>query len=462
MLVTNAPNIVSAPMSQYPRDAHVRKPSVYTPAPMAAAAPPPTWGCASEKLRKNSTATTYLPPAPFSVVGGEGRGSQQPSGSSSWNITDEKVTKTKTDKDIIRQGSSWGEDKKEKAKSIWANADKAADWNQDQNQEWGANIDGEQKNDDWSSSEKGNDGWGSSHDAQEAMAGAWNDTKVDGGWGETAAEKVGVGRWDTDNNESDWEVNDAHAVDQKDSAAFKNENPWGTTQETNPAWNQPLDDTKSNDAFNAKAGNIWTAAPVAAEKPNGSTNPPFPSNRHASKSLSKYRQLSTPPSTKKPHRQFPPPPPKTTLRPTLSPSRSNSTTADTHPPRIATVPAEPLYKIPSSAAEEKKDIEHQVLAGQGTAYGHAVSRPVYVDSLEKPYAVFRFKYRGWRVLRGMFGGRSEEEEVEGLSEEEVVRRRMVGLRVEGVGEGDAGSKRGFTEEWVCGQSRGGRGVGWRE
>jgi len=79
------------------------------------------------------------------------------------------------------------------------------------------------------------------------------------------------------------------------------------------------------------------------------------------------------------------------------------------------------------------------------------------------------------MLRGMFGdgclsksgtvGRvMGKEELEGLSKEELV-RRMVELQIKGLGddgggelehrgEGSVGSKRGFTEEWVCGQSRG--------
>ena len=38
-------------------------------------------------------------------------------------------------------------------------------------------------------------------------------------------------------------------------------------------------------------------------------------------------------------------------------------------------------------------MSHQVKAGRGAMYQHTLGRPEYLDSMEKPYAVFVFKYR---------------------------------------------------------------------
>lgn len=81
--------------------------------------------------------------------------------------------------------------------------------------------------------------------------------------------------------------------------------------------------------------------------------------------------------------------------------------------------AEPILKISKEDAA-KKGIDHQVRAGKGSKYGHAIGRPEYVDSLDKPvssihprklpqilkliqYAVFRFKYRSHATLRKLLG-----------------------------------------------------------
>ncbi|KAF1959113.1 hypothetical protein CC80DRAFT_533333 [Byssothecium circinans] len=66
------------------------------------------------------------------------------------------------------------------------------------------------------------------------------------------------------------------------------------------------------------------------------------------------------------------------------------------------VPAEPAHKISKDTARAK-GLEHQVRVGEGVRYGHAVGRPEYVDRFDKPYAVFRFKYRSPAYLQTLFG-----------------------------------------------------------
>ena len=53
---------------------------------------------------------------------------------------------------------------------------------------------------------------------------------------------------------------------------------------------------------------------------------------------------------------------------------------------------EPLYTVPEELAR-RKSMSHQVQPGGPTAYAHRTSSPKYMDSYERPYAVFIFKYR---------------------------------------------------------------------
>lgn len=57
----------------------------------------------------------------------------------------------------------------------------------------------------------------------------------------------------------------------------------------------------------------------------------------------------------------------------------------------------PLYTVPESIARERA-VSHQVQPGPRTKYYHKVRTPKYLDTLDKPYAKFIFKYR----QKGMF------------------------------------------------------------
>jgi hypothetical protein len=61
------------------------------------------------------------------------------------------------------------------------------------------------------------------------------------------------------------------------------------------------------------------------------------------------------------------------------------------------VPEEPLLQIPQKVAGETQ-ASHQLQAGKGVLYSHRTGRPKYIDRMERPYAVFVFKYRS----RGKF------------------------------------------------------------
>ena len=48
--------------------------------------------------------------------------------------------------------------------------------------------------------------------------------------------------------------------------------------------------------------------------------------------------------------------------------------------------------------------------GPATEYGHTVGRPEYMDQLDNPYAVFRFKYRSRSILKALFGDQIPDQE----------------------------------------------------
>lgn len=62
------------------------------------------------------------------------------------------------------------------------------------------------------------------------------------------------------------------------------------------------------------------------------------------------------------------------------------------------VPEEPLRQVPECIAQENS-ISHQIRAGKGKIYYHTTGTPKYLDAMEKPYAVFVFKYRSKGGMR---------------------------------------------------------------
>jgi len=70
--------------------------------------------------------------------------------------------------------------------------------------------------------------------------------------------------------------------------------------------------------------------------------------------------------------------------------------------RGSAIPAEPLPTI-SAAAATARNVEHQVRGGPGLESSHKVGHPVYWDTLDRPFAVFRFRYRSRRCLEAVLG-----------------------------------------------------------
>lgn len=298
------------------------------------------------------------------------------------------------------------------------------------------------------------------------------------GWGDTNTPGNVKDDWTIPQDDKDsWEVID-HPKKDKDKKKASSGWEGGLdkiprTKEMKSGWDT-YEDVWATDDKPTKPNTVkWDTQPddwAPVPKDPEPTKAAPTSKRHTTKSLSKYRKHSPPPSPPGPksHWQFPPPPSSTPL-----PSASPSTLL---------LPAEPRLKVPSSTASSK-GVSHHVRAGPGSSYGHMIGRPTYLDTLEKPYAVFRFKYRSRGVLKELFGHavsdkkgelttraqtpatkvRREKEKLEGLGREELV-ERMVRLKMEVEGEKERGRKReqsrstesvarGLTERWVERQSR---------
>ncbi|OAL55872.1 hypothetical protein IQ07DRAFT_182271 [Pyrenochaeta sp. DS3sAY3a] len=139
--------------------------------------------------------------------------------------------------------------------------------------------------------------------------------------------------------------------------------------------------------------NGWeTGDPWKEDGPQGFTRIPpkeYVPIRHSKTRHTRRKETAGPVPNS--HWQFPPPP-----------SNENTLGRGTYAQKALMLPAEPLHEISKQTASEK-GIQHQIKIGEGTKYGHAVSRPEYLDALDKPYAVFRFKYRSRAHLKTLFG-----------------------------------------------------------
>lgn len=77
-------------------------------------------------------------------------------------------------------------------------------------------------------------------------------------------------------------------------------------------------------------------------------------------------------------------------------------------------PAPPRPTIPSDQA---KGVSHGVHVGKGANYAHKSRRPVYIDSMEKPYAIFTFKYRTKEVLEKILKKRINDDDIKKINEQ---------------------------------------------
>jgi hypothetical protein len=289
--------------------------------------------------------------------------------------------------------------------------------------DWAVPVNDGQIKDSWCTEKRIDNGWIKNKSGWEARDDNKNhdtEAKVLGGWGPefdngNTPKNAFPPPWETQNQswygtntpskakEVQW---DSDTPNRNDNAPIQPHASW----DTNPWQNVP------------------PPPPATSPQP---AKPTSTSKRHTSKSLSKYRQIRPVSDTgPKPHWQFPSPPSSTPKLPSVSES----------------LPPEPPLKISRTQASEA-GLSHQISLGSGSQYGHAISRPEYLDTLKKPYAVFRFKYRSRKVLKDMFGDavpdrghltertdkeakevKREKEKLGKLGREELI-ERLVGLKM---------------------------------
>jgi hypothetical protein len=421
---------------------------------------------------------TYNPPAPFGVaVDAFTHKNHESDSYPEWDSLSQDGA-DKNEKAKSSQSRSWQDNgKSAPAQDSWVDSkDVSPNWDTKAEDSWGETDTGGKREDHWGMKKTSGDGQGAGETDGEVKSISKQDTKdkESNGWGMSFdfgnTKKDVTTNWET--TADAWNNNDSPkgaATKEKSVAWNTTADAWNSNPKSNGFTANEADtpwDTKDNNWNNDQPNGVQRAetwAP-ASNSPKPSPKAASTSKRHTSKSLSQYRQHRFPSSAPGPksHWQFPPCPSGK-----LHPSISERTVLS----------AEPLLKISSKQASEK-GVEHQVRAGTGTQYGHAISRPEYLDTLEKPYAVFRFKYRSRAILKDMFGDAvpdtghlsertlsskivREKEKLKEVSKEELI-EKMVRLKMrmeekegmEGkerkraVSENTETVARGLTEEWV--------------
>lgn len=242
--------------------------------------------------------------------------------------------------------SSWGDNRNKKTV--------------DEKDSWGGN--GPDENG-WNDVAK--DGWSSVGPDEQQAAGGWDaGEKTSAGATRGTESDVWSSHLDADRGMEERKRNDT-AEEDTEKPGWLNTTPKDLTTTTITPWR-----TRTN------------------PNPTHQKEPKHTPKRHSNKTLSHYRKHRSPSPTPilvptpTPHWQFPPPTPLHTHSHTHSHSHPNPTT-------LSIAPKEALYPISEREASER-GIEHQVQAGVGMPYGHAVGRPEYVDCLGKPVSIFFF------------------------------------------------------------------------
>ncbi|KAK4995294.1 hypothetical protein LTR66_004856 [Elasticomyces elasticus] len=169
---------------------------------------------------------------------------------------------------------------------------------------------------------------------------------------------------------------------------------WGTVQPTRD--NQTSDWAQRQVSGNAQAVKDGRSAPRQQQvQMSGSPNPPLqaaPVSGAAQPHIKPYWADWNKPS---------PPLYVDASDPNIKKRRNH----ELRDPYIA--PAEPLLQV---AHPPDPNTSHQVKIGKAANYAHRASRPEYIDAMEKPYAIFSFKYRSPEALLAMgFKADSEDE-----------------------------------------------------
>ena len=294
----------------------------------------------------------------------------------------------------------------------------ASDWNQPQNDTQGNHTD-----------------WNNSNDQQEANGGDWqttgeqNDTTTASQYNEDAnASGWDTGNTSTEPNNDAWNADNSHVAQEtsvEEPQAFNN-----TTEEQT---SYPI----SSQGFNGKPGGKKGRGkrPATGNKQKGKGSMFNWLNPYATQASEQPESPDSPPPSNKapsPTTTMNPPSPQWNKR--ASPTAVEATAAGSGTQAQAqaqpsfTISSRyeaksywsnwrdrktleetsindeglmqvegPQYAIPNDLVERKK-MSHQIRPSVPARYSHKVSRPKYIDSFDKPYAVFVFQYRDKDII----------------------------------------------------------------
>lgn len=258
----------------------------------------------------------------------------------------------------------------------------------------------------------------------------------------------GNGNWDphADNtaqqNTSSWDFSPDNAVQQDTSnGGVPADN---TAQKTEGNWDFAPVDTAQQTATNVNVDTVQAAKVAAGRSRKGSN---MESKAPSASSSSFVHRNSVPEQpyiksywkniNKTPFAM----PPK--LHPGAKPDADNSS--------AVCAPSEAPFVVPEAIVREKA-IKQYVHAGKGHSYSHSTGTPQYMDTVEAPYAVFRFKYRSKEMLSHILGKRGKEQIAKDIKQEQhdEKKRRLSELSKEQLIEKlmskkDRGSKAGSTK-----------------
>jgi hypothetical protein len=225
--------------------------------------------------------------------------------------------------------------------------------------------------------------------------------------------------WNADNEGNNWD-NSKHKGNNDWSQSNDMQNDGWNNQEYN-SWDKSNDQQGGNDNLNQNNDNDWSAlaqqqTPDRGDSKENNDPPPQPEPKADPPSApppeakdSKLREKSktarslsisqprsywytrpggdayTPPAGQDEHRN----------QPSNAARKRHMSATDVEIAQIH--PEQPLYTIPEAAAKARH-VEHQVRGGKGIEKEHKMGRPIYWDTLDKPYAVIRFKYRSKKCL----------------------------------------------------------------
>ncbi|KAF2836237.1 hypothetical protein M501DRAFT_259665 [Patellaria atrata CBS 101060] len=114
---------------------------------------------------------------------------------------------------------------------------------------------------------------------------------------------------------------------------------------------------------------------------------------------------------------------------TLPPIEEVSSSQRHRSDQIYIAPEHPPMEVDEEVARRMK-VENQVRTGPGAKYAHKTARPEYLDAMDKPYAVFRFKYRSKAMLEQILGMKIKEKKVDPrenlrkLSKDEIIEKYL--------------------------------------